>query len=112
MTDLMTQGYNKEIDLYSRDITNEYHHRASPCTRPPDHKRHDNFEKKLSLSYHEKAAPPVNSLAHCQTNVQKNHARKTRDNFQARHPQLHLRFFILKLHILYMLQRKHHSFLQ
>ena len=100
----MAESYNKEIDLYSRDITNHYHFQYSPCTLPLDHKKHDNFQKILSLSYHERVVPTINSLARYQTDLQKNHARKTCDNFQARHPQLHLKFLILKLHILYMLQ--------
>ena len=112
MTDLMAQSYNKENDHYSRDITSHYHYQDSPCTLPLDHKKHDGLQKIMSLSYHERAVPTVNSLAHSQTDLQKNHARKTHDNFQAIHPQLHLKFLILKLHILYMLQRKHHSFLQ
>jgi len=77
----MAQSYNKEIDLYSRDITSHYHCQDSPCTLPLDHKKHDSLQKILSFAYHEKAVPIVNSLARCQTNIQKNHARKTRDNF-------------------------------
>ena len=72
MTNLMAESYNKEIDLYSRDITSHYHCQDSPCTLPLDHKKHDNFQKNLSLSYHERVVPTVNSLAHCQTNLQKN----------------------------------------
>ena len=112
MTDLMVKIYNKEIDIYSRDITSHYYCQDSPGTRPLDHKKHGSLQKNLSFPYHEKVVPTRNSLARCQTDLQKNHARKTRDNFQARHPQLQLNFFILKLHILYMLQQKHHSFIQ
>ena len=112
MTDLMVESYNKEIDIYSRYITNHYDCQDSPCTLRVDHKKHDNLQKIMSFAYHEKAVPTVNSPARCQTDLQKNYARKTRDNFQMRHPQLHLKFMILKLHILYMLQQKHHSFLQ
>ena len=79
--DLMAEIYNKEIDLYSRDITSHYHYKIHLCNQPLDHKRHDNFQKIMSLYYHERAVPIVNSLARCQTDLQKNHARKTRDNF-------------------------------
>ena len=99
----MAQSYNKEIDLYSRDITSHYHYQDSPCTLPLDHKKHDSLQKIMSLSYHERVVPTMNSLARGQTDLQKNHARKTRHNFQVRHPQLHLKILILKLHILYML---------
>ena len=81
MTNLMVERYNKEIDLYNRDITNHYHYQDSPCTLPLDHKKHDNLQNIMSFSYHEKAVPTVNSLTRCQTDLQKNYARKTRDNF-------------------------------
>ena len=100
----MAQSYNKEIDLYSRDIASHYQCQDSPCTLPLDYKKHDSLHKTLSFAYHEKVVPTINSLARCQTDLQMNHGRKTLDNFQARHPQLHLKFMILKLHILYMLQ--------
>ena len=85
----MAQSYNKEIDLYNRDITSHSHYQDSPCTLPLDHKKHDNLQKILSFAYHEKIVPTVNSLACCQTDLQKNCTRKTRENFHARHPQLH-----------------------
>ena len=81
MTDLMVESYNKEIDLYSRDITSHYHYQDSPCTLPLDHKKHDSLYKTLSFAYHEKAVPTINSLACFQTDIQKNHVRKTCDNF-------------------------------
>ena len=56
MTELMAQGYNKEIDLYSRDITSHYHFPTSPCTLPLDHKKHEILQKILSFAYHAKAA--------------------------------------------------------
>ena len=58
----MAQGYNKKINLYSRDITSHYHYQGSPCTLPMDHKKHDNFQKILSLSYHERVVPTINFL--------------------------------------------------
>ena len=97
MTDLMAESDNTKIDIYSRDITIHYHCKIHLCNQPLDHKRHDNFQKIPSLSYHERVVPTINSLARCQTDLQKNYASKTRDNFQARHPQLHLKFLILKL---------------
>ena len=77
----MEQGYNKEIDLYNRDITNHYHYQDSPCTLPLDHKKNDSLQKIMSFAYHKKVVPTVNSLVRRQTDLQKNHARKNCDNF-------------------------------
>ena len=63
MKNLMAQGYNKEIDLYNRDITNHYYCQDSPCTLPQDHKKHDSLQKIMSFSYHEKAAQKVTPFA-------------------------------------------------
>ena len=60
---LMAQGYNKEIDLYSRYITIHYHCQDSPCTLPLDHKKHESLKKILSFAYHEKAAQKVTPFA-------------------------------------------------
>ena len=62
-------------------MTNHCLHPDPPCIWPWGHKKHDNPQKIMPLVDHEKAAPIVNSLARCQTDLQKNHARKTRDNF-------------------------------
>ena len=63
----MEESYNKEIDLYSRNITSHYHCQDSLCTLPLDHKKHDSLHKTLSFSYHEKVVQSVTPLAHCQT---------------------------------------------
>ena len=77
----MAKSYNKEIDLYNRDTTSHYHCKIHLCNQPLDHKRHDNFKKIMSLCYHERVVSTVNSLTHCQTDHQNNHAKKTHDNF-------------------------------
>ena len=59
----MAQSYNKEIDLYIRDITNHYHYQDSPCTLPLDHKKNDSLQKIMSFAYHEKSSQKVTPLA-------------------------------------------------
>ena len=66
MKNLMVEGYDKGIDLYYRDITSHYHSKASPCILPLDH---DNFQKKLLCTCHDKAAPIVTPLAPYQTSL-------------------------------------------
>ena len=78
MTDLMEEGYNKEIDLYSRDITSHYHYPASPCILPLDHRKHDNSQHTLSFAYHRKDVQNV-TLAYCQTDLQKKFKRNYHD---------------------------------
>ena len=86
MKQIMGEGKDGQTNLQSRDVTNLCLHPDPPCIWPRGHKKHDNPKTIMSLADHEKAAPTVNSLACCQTDIQKNHARKTRDNFQAKHP--------------------------
>ena len=69
MTDIMEEGYNKEINLYSRDISSHYHYPASPYILPPDHRKHDNSQHIWSFAYHRKAVKNVNPLAYCQIDL-------------------------------------------
>ena len=48
MTELMEEGHNKEINVYSIDITNHYYYPTPPCILPLDHRKHDNSQHTLS----------------------------------------------------------------
>ena len=85
----MAQSYNKEIDLYSRDITIHYQCQASPCILPLDH---DNLQNFMLFVCHDKAAPTTTPLATYQNSLQENHVMKAPDNFQMRHQLLHLEY--------------------
>ena len=77
MKDLMEKGYDKEIDLYCKDITNHYHYKASPCILPLDHGNLQNF---MLFVFHEKDAPTTTPLAPCQKVLQENHVRNAPDH--------------------------------
>ena len=109
MTDLMEQGYNKEIDLYSRDIISQYHCQASLCTLPLDRKKHEKLKKTLSFSYYEKAAKKVTPFSNCQIVFQNILDKNAHDNSQPRPPQIYSKFFILQLHSFHAFQKKFHS---
>ena len=109
MIDLMEEGYNKEIDLYSRDINSHYHYLTSPCILPPDHRKHDNSQHTLSFSYHRTVVQNVTPLAYCQIDLQKNFDRNSPNGFQMKYPQFDLKFLNLKP---YILQQKYNPFLQ
>ena len=75
MTDLMEESYNKEIDLYSRDITSHYRYPSSPCILPPDHRKHDSSQHTLLFAYHRRAIQNVTPIAYYQTDLQQNFER-------------------------------------
>ena len=105
MKELMTKGYDKEIDLYCKNITIHYHCKASPCILPLDH---DNLQKFMLSACHDKTAPTATPLAPCQNALQENHARNAPDNLRMRHQLLHLNYQNLKLDSLQVFQRKYH----
>ena len=89
MKDLMEKGYDKGIDLYCRDITSHYHYIDSPCILPLDHKIPDSLQIFLSFVYPNKAAQTINPPTHCQTILQKNHAKNVPDNLYMRYQLFH-----------------------
>ena len=79
MTDKMEEGYNKEIDIYSRDITNHYYYASLPCILPPDHRKHASYQRTQSFSYRGKTIQNATPLAYCQTDIQKKFERNYHD---------------------------------
>ena len=88
MKDLMAKGYDKETDLYCKDITSHYHYKAS-CILPLDHKILDGLQIFLSFVYPNKAAQTVTPPAHCQIVLPNNHARNVLDNLYMRYQLFH-----------------------
>ena len=66
MKDLMAKGYDKEIDLYCKDITSHYACKASPHSQLLDHKILDNLQIFLLCTCHNKVAQTVSPPTHCQ----------------------------------------------
>ena len=108
MKELMAEGYDKGIDLYSRDITSRHHCKASPCILPLDHV---NLQKFMLSACHDKAAPTATPLAPCQKVLQENHAKNAPDNFQMIHQLPHLSSQNLKPDSFQVFQRKYHCVL-
>ena len=73
MIDKMEEGYNKEIDLDSRDITRHYYYPVPPCILPPDHRN------TMSLSYQRKTVQNVTPLVYGQIDSQENFERNYQD---------------------------------
>ena len=101
----MTKGYDKEIDLYSRDITSHYHCKVSLCIFPLDH---DNLQNFMLCTCHDKASPIANPLAPYQVDLQKSLEKCVYDNLQMRHQLLHQKSQKLKHGSLQVFQRKYH----
>ena len=105
----MTQGYNKEMYLYGRDITNHYHCQDCPCNLPLDHKKHDSLQKIMSFAYHVKSIGEVIPFANCQMVFRNILDKNSHDNPQPRHRHIHSKFMILQLHSFHAFQNKYHS---
>ena len=89
MKDLIEKGYDKETDLYCKDITSHYHCKASPCILSLDHKIPNNLQFFLPFVYSIKVAQTVTPPTHCQTILQKNHAKNVPDNLYMRYQLFH-----------------------
>ena len=94
MKDLMEKGYDKEIDLYGKDITSHYHCKASTHIRLLDH---DTVKFFMLCTFHDKVAPTITPLAPFQAYLQKNIEKCIHDNFQVRNQLLQLKSQNLKL---------------
>ena len=105
MKDIMEKVYDKEIDIYCKDITIHYHCKISPCILPLDR---DNLQKIMLSACHDKAAPTATRLAPCQKVLPENHAKNSPDNFQMRYQLPHLIFPNLKPDSFQVFQRKCH----
>ena len=86
---LMAKGYDEEIDLYYKDITNHYHYKYFSHIQPLGHENLQNF---MLCIYHDKDAPTATPLAPCQANHEKNLEKCIHGNLQMRPQLLHLKY--------------------